>query len=181
MNSSNTCKKGVLYVVACGAGPAYQLQELVVLAHAAQWDVCVIATPMAMRFVDVPLLAQLTGHSIRSDYKQSETVDVLPSYDAIVVVPATFNTTNKLALGIADTLAASIVCEAIGRGRPVLVVPCVNKDHYARHPAFLRSVSLLKEYGVHVLFDLEKYPPRNEVPWNVILNTLHEAIENTEM
>jgi len=62
-------------------------------------------TPQASKFVDLALLEQLTGYAVRSDYKRPEEPDVLPRTDAIVVFPATFNTLNKWALGISDTLA----------------------------------------------------------------------------
>jgi phosphopantothenoylcysteine synthetase/decarboxylase len=93
------------------------------------------------------------------------------------VVAATFNTINKFALGIADTRVLTILGENLGRERPVLAVPCVNQDHLARHPAFSKSLTTLREWGVHVLFDLETYPPRNEVPWHVFLETFYRIIE----
>lgn len=31
----------------------------------------------------------------------------------------------------------------------------------------------LRECGVHVIYEPEKYPPKNEVPWQVILDELH--------
>jgi hypothetical protein len=46
-----------------------------------RWDVCIIATPSAVKFIDVPALAALTGHPVRSDYKQPDEPDVLPLPD----------------------------------------------------------------------------------------------------
>jgi hypothetical protein len=34
-----------MYLVACGAPPARQIDELVTVAQQAGWDVCVITTP----------------------------------------------------------------------------------------------------------------------------------------
>jgi flavoprotein len=42
------------------------------------------------------------------------------------VAPVTDNTVNKLALGIADTYALTVLVEAIGRGVSVVIVPFVN-------------------------------------------------------
>ncbi|WP_220208382.1 hypothetical protein [Reticulibacter mediterranei] len=39
---------------------------------------CVIATPQATRWIDAPTLEQLTGHSVRSDYKLPDEADPLP-------------------------------------------------------------------------------------------------------
>lgn len=171
-------KRGVLYIVVCAAGPARRVQELVLLAQEAGWEVCIIPTPNAVPFLDVPLLTRLTGRAVRSDYRAPDTAESFPLCDALMVVAATFNTINKLAHGIADTRALTILSENLGRGRPVLVVPCVNQDHLARHPIFQQSLATLQSWGVHPLFDLVTYPPRNEVPWPVVLDELHRILTN---
>jgi hypothetical protein len=176
MSESPQQKPGVLYVIVCAAGPANHVQDFVVLAQSAGWDICVIPTPHAVSFLDVPLLTRLTGHEVRSEYRKSGTSETLPPCDVLVVVAATFNTVNKFALGIADTRALTILSEEFGRGRPVLVVPCVNQHHLARHPAFLKSLAILREWGVHILYNTNKYPPRNDVPWEVVLDTLHHTL-----
>jgi flavoprotein len=51
---------------------------------------------------------------------------VLPPPDAIVVAPATFNTINKWAAGISDTLVLGLLTEAIGKRLPVVALPFVN-------------------------------------------------------
>ncbi|MGH2493940.1 MAG: flavoprotein [Ktedonobacteraceae bacterium] len=169
-------KRGVLYVIVCAAGPARQVQELVRLAQVVGWEVCIIPTPNAVPFLDVPLLTKLTGRAVRSEYRDPGTAESFPPCDALVVVAATFNTINKLAHGIADTRALTILSENLGRARPILVVPCVNQDHLARHPALHQSLATLEAWGVHIFFDLAKYPPRNEVPWRVILDELHRIL-----
>src|SRR5215218_10155619 len=93
--------------------------------------------------MDLDHLANLTGHVVRYDYKQPDEPDVLPPPDAIVVAPATFNTVNKWAAGISDTLALGILNEALGLGLPVIAVPFPNIA-LARHPAFRRSMADLE-------------------------------------
>ena len=58
---------------------------------------------------------------------------MLPSADAMIVVPATFSTINKWAAGISDTLALGLINEAIGMSIPIVAVPHVNAP-LARHP-----------------------------------------------
>ena len=147
----------VLYVVACGGRPAGYLAPFVEDAQAAGWEVCVIATPSALKFMDLDDLAQLTGHVVRYDYKQPEEPDVLPPADAMVVAPATFNTINKWAAGISDTLALGLLNEALGLRLPVVAVPFPNIA-LAQHPAFRRSMRELEELGVRLLFDPDAYP-----------------------
>jgi phosphopantothenoylcysteine synthetase/decarboxylase len=147
----------VLYVVACGARPAGHLGELVRTLQAQGWEVCVVATPSALRFMDAAKLAEVTGHVVRHEYKQPDEPDVLPLADAMAVVPATFNTINKWAGGISDTLAVGLLNEAIGLGLPIVAVPTPNTA-LARHPAFVASIAALRSWGVRLLFDPEVYP-----------------------
>ena len=149
--------QGVLYVVACGGRPAGDLPEFVSYAQDRGWDVCVIGTPSAMKFLDQDRLASLSGHPVRCDYKHPDAPDVLPPPDAFVVAPATFNTINKLAAGISDTLALGLLNEAIGTGLPIIAVPFPNQM-LARHQAFLASVVTLRSWGVRLIFDPDRYP-----------------------
>lgn len=166
-------KQPVLYLIICAAPPAQQMQQFISIAQADGWDVCVIATPQATRFIKISELTALTGHQVRSDYKLPGEADPLPKADAMLVMPATFNTLNKLALGIGDTLAISILCESLGRGSsPIIVVPYLKLD-LAYHPAFSKSLALLKESGVSILYDPEKYPSPILVPWEIVLEELH--------
>ncbi len=170
--------KRVLYIITCAAGPAEHIQEFVSLALAS-WDIYIVTTPHAATFINAPILKKQTGHSVRSEYKTAQSSESWPPFDAIVVAPATFNTLNKFALGIADNLAVSLLCEGLGRGRTIVAVPCVNQNHLARHPAFKKSLSMLREYGVHIIYQPELYPPRNEVPWKIILDELEKEYRKT--
>src|SRR5437588_12325888 len=101
--------RGVLYNISCAASSATLVPNFVVLAQTAGWKVCVITTPQGTKFIDIPLLEQLTGYPVRSEYKRPEEPDVLPRAAAIVVLPATFSTINKWALGISDTLELGLL------------------------------------------------------------------------
>jgi len=144
-----------------------------------RWEVCIILTPQATGFVDREHLARLTQYPVRSDYKKPEDPDVLPPADALVVFPATFNTINKWALGISDTLALGLLCEFTGMKLPILAIPVVRKGKLAEHPAFPRSLRLLRRYGIHILYEPEIYPPRNEVPNQRILEALQRMMNIT--
>jgi phosphopantothenoylcysteine synthetase/decarboxylase len=153
----------VLYVVACGGRPAGHLATFVRFAQDQGWDVCVIVTPDGAKFLDVAPLAELTGHPVRAQYKQPDEPDALPAPDAFVVAPATFNTVNKLAAGISDTLALGLLNEGIGLGLPIVVVPWPSIQ-LSRHPAFDRSVTALRAWGVTVLLDRSRLPQASPEP-----------------
>lgn len=123
-------------------------------------------------------------HPLREDYKQPDEDDVLPPPDALVVAPATFNTVNKLAAGIAGTLPLGLVNEAIGARLPVVLAACTNKP-LVEHPAFGRSVAFLREAGVRFVpdsTDLDKIaatPAGLPFPWTGLLDEarrIHAAL-----
>lgn len=149
--------KPVLYAIGCGGYPSESMPELVKHAQGEGWDVCVIGTRMGMRFLNAELLRELTGHPVRDDYKRPDEPDVLPDADAFVVAPATFNTVNKVAAGISDTLALGLINEAIGFGRPVIMAPWPNQQ-LVKHPAFPRSVEFLIEAGVRFVLERDALP-----------------------
>jgi hypothetical protein len=105
----------VLYVVACGGRPAGDLGAAIPDLQVDGWDVCVVATPSALMFTDTGTLSELTGRPVRYDYKQPDEPDAFPPADAFVVAPATFNTINKWANGISDTLALGRQAEVNSR------------------------------------------------------------------
>jgi phosphopantothenoylcysteine decarboxylase len=178
MSELASTRSPILYLIVCAAPPAQQTQEVVPLLQAEGWDVCVIATPQASRWMNTEAIAELTGHVVRTDYKLPWEADPLPKADAMLVMPATFNTINKWAQGIGDTLVTSLLCEALGRGSPPIVtVPCLKMD-LVRHPAFSRSVALLHECGVHILHEPERYRSPLMVPWNEILATFHQVTQS---
>ncbi len=164
----------VLYLVICAAGPASRIDVMVNLARAAGWSVHCLATPAAVEyFLDVPALTTLTGHPVRTTYRTSEN-EPLPRADTIVVAPATYNTINKWAAGIADNYVLNQLAELTGLGVHTVVLPFVNQG-LAANQVFVRSVEELRQAGVRVLFgpgEFEPHPPRtggavlDTYPWD---------------
>ena len=140
----------VLYAVLSAAQPVLTVRELVDAAD--DYDLCLIATPTAALWLrdELPSLSALTGHPVRSTYKLPAEPDVLPPAEAMLVAPATFNTLNKWAAGISDTLALGLINEALGLPIPVVAVPWVNEP-LARHPALSASLSTLRSAGVRLV------------------------------
>jgi len=151
----------VLYLLACAAPPAQHLRTGTALAQQAGWDVCLILSPAAYTWQsnrDLAELETLTHHPIRYAYKRPGTDDVLPPPDAMMVAPATFNTINKWAAGICDTLLLGLVTEALGLQLPVVALPYLNAAQ-AAHPALSTSVALLRSAGVSVLLGGDGFTP----------------------
>jgi Flavoprotein len=107
-----------LYLIASGAAPARELPALVT-DLTRDWDTCVITTPEGSRFLDAGRIAEMTGHPVRTGFKDPDAPDILPQASAFAAAPAAFNTINKWAAGISDTLALGLLKEAIGLGLPI--------------------------------------------------------------
>jgi phosphopantothenoylcysteine synthetase/decarboxylase len=179
----------VLYVVACAAPPAREVDRLIRPAQQAGWQVCLIATPQATKFVDLDTMEALTGHPVRSEYKDPDEPDVLPTPDAIIVAPATCNTINKWAAGISDTLALGLITEGIGKGLPLVALPFTNRAQ-AAHPAFERSIAELRSWGVTVLYGPEVYELHepgeggkqlHRYPWHLALDAVTTGVETAPL
>ena len=152
------------------------------MAHASDWDVCVITTPEGRNFLDATALADATGFPVRSAFKFPGDLDVLPEPNAMIVAPATVNTITKWSLGIADTLALGLLVEGQGKGVPFVAVP-FTYTAMAAHPAFLDGVDRLRRWGITVVFGedvLKLHPPGTgeeraaDFPWHLAWNALAE-------
>lgn len=180
MTVEDVCRERVLYVISCASPAAQLVPRFVEEAQSAGWHVCVISTPSGRKFLNVAFLERLTGHPVRSEYKHPDEPDILPRADAVVAFPATFNTLNKWALGISDTLAVGLLCEYTGLRMPVIAVPCVGTGSgLDTHPAFQRSLGELRAHGVHVVYDRETYWMEDEGLPAVVARRLEQVTATT--
>ncbi|MFD7320526.1 flavoprotein [Streptomyces sp. NPDC059875] len=175
-------KKPFLYVVVCAAGIADDTHKLIRAGQAQGWDVGVVATPQGLGFLDVEAITEQTGYPIRSAWRSPGDPRPLPPADAIAVAPATFNTINKWAAGIADTLALGILCEAYGMRIPTVVLPYVNAA-MAAHPAYPQSLNRLREMGV-LIGSYEPHRPKvgggaNLFRWEEALELLAPVLRDS--
>lgn len=175
----------VLYLMVCGAGPADHIHRMVELARTEGWDVWCLATPAAIEhFVDLDALEKQSGHVVRTGHQRAGQ-PALPKADAVIVAPATYNTINKWAAGIADTYLLTQLAELTGLGVPIVVLPFVNTA-LANNRAFKRSVDDLRDSGVTVLLGEGGFVPHSprtggsaiaSYPWEAALKCACEALE----
>lgn len=169
--TEGTAEPGVLYLVIGGAPAPEGLPELVIACQAAGWRVRVFSTPMGTRFADLVELERLTGSPVRSEFRMPGAGAPTPPADAVLACPVTFATVNKFAHGIADNFAVGLLCEMVGYGVPVTVVPHC-KPQLASHPAFIASLATLRGMGVRVLFDPGAPYERRMPPWAEVVAAL---------
>ena len=142
----------MLYLVISGAPAPEGLPSLVSMLQTAGWRVAVFSTPMGTRFADLGELERLTGEPVRWEYRMPGTGSRTPPADMALACPLSFNSVNKFAHGHADNFAVGLLCEMVGYGVPVIVVPHC-KPQLASHPAFRASLETLRDMDVRVLFD----------------------------
>jgi phosphopantothenoylcysteine decarboxylase len=142
--------KRVVYVVGFAAPPVHDLASLVALLSYDGWDSHVVLSPTAADWVDSATLADASGNPVRFEPRRPDELDPLPPADAVITAPITFNSFNKWAAGINDTLALGLLNEAIGYDVPITAAPCV-KAELRRHPAYETSHARLTNAGIEVL------------------------------
>jgi phosphopantothenoylcysteine synthetase/decarboxylase len=130
-----------------GAPLAVRTADIATALMTSGWSVRVVATAAASAWIDTAAVKDATGHDVHVDYRRPEEPKRGPEPDAVIVCPATFNSLNKVASGIADNYAVGVICEAIGQGLPVVVFPMIN-DRLWKHPARPATFDALKRAGV---------------------------------
>ena len=140
----------VAYLVLSGTSTAARCPEilrgLVGLGFA---TVIALPTPNASRVVAPRELADVEGAQVVQSYFDLA-IRPRPPRGVVLFAPCSFNSLNKLAHGIADSLALSVVAEAIGRGTPVIVGPSLNAP-LLNHPQAQASLKTLPSWGVTVV------------------------------
>jgi phosphopantothenoylcysteine synthetase/decarboxylase len=112
-------------------------------------SVIAIPTPNASRVISPRDLADIEGARIVESYFDLG-IRPQPPRGVVLFAPCSFNSLNKLAHGIADNLALSLVAEAIGRRTPVIVGPSLNAPLLG-HPEAQASLRKLPGWGVTII------------------------------
>jgi phosphopantothenoylcysteine synthetase/decarboxylase len=138
-----------IYLVVSGASSARCIPDLLKALTEFDLPIYTLLTSSAHEIISPYNLADQQGHQLISSYFNPALLNGREP-GLTLVVPATFNTLNKISQGIADTLPHSLVAEAIGAGWPVIIVPSMNVN-LANHPQMARSLKTVREWGVLVL------------------------------
>jgi phosphopantothenoylcysteine decarboxylase/phosphopantothenate--cysteine ligase len=108
-----------------------------------------VATEAALKFVGAATLEGLTGTPALTDLfapgAAMEHINLTRWADAVVVCPATANTLNRLAAGLADDLPGALFL-AHDRSKPFLFAPAMNPAMWT-HPATRAAVERLQQWG----------------------------------
>ncbi|MBS1025709.1 bifunctional phosphopantothenoylcysteine decarboxylase/phosphopantothenate--cysteine ligase CoaBC [Gluconobacter cerinus] len=142
----------VLLIVGGGIA-AYRALELVRLLKADNVSVTPVMTDAAKAFITPLSLEALSGEQVHdalfAPTQESEIghIALARSADLVVVCPATANLLARMAHGMADDLATTLL---LATTTPILLAPAMNVRMW-EHPATQANLALLKERGVRVV------------------------------
>lgn len=142
----------ILLVVGGGIA-AYKACELVRLIRKGGGEVTCVVTKGGQQFVTPLALAALSENQVYTnlfDLKNEAEmghIQLSREADLVVVCPATADLVAKMANGIADDLATTLI---LATDKPVMAVPAMNVRMW-EHEATQRNIATLKAAGVTVL------------------------------
>lgn len=142
----------ILLIVGGGIA-AYKACELVRTIRKGGGDVTCVLTEGGAKFVTPMALAALSENQVHTslwDLKNEVEmghIQLSREADLIVVCPATANLMAKMAGGIADDLATTVM---LATDKPVLAVPAMNVRMW-EHESTGRNVQMLRASGVDVM------------------------------
>ena len=127
-----------------------------VVSRLAQAGVTVqtVATPAALQFVGRATLEGLSRRPVFTDVfepgRALDHIELARAADLALVCPATANTINRLAAGLADDPVGALFLAWELKTKPWWIVPAMNA-HMWQHPATAASLATLRSWGVTVL------------------------------
>jgi phosphopantothenoylcysteine decarboxylase/phosphopantothenate--cysteine ligase len=142
----------ILLIVGGGIA-AYKACELVRLIRKAGGSVTCVVTEGGQQFVTPMALAALSGNKVYTslfdlkDEVEMGHIQLSREADLVVVCPATADMLAKMAAGIADDLATTLI---LATDKPVLTVPAMNVRMWEHH-ATKRNADWLRQAGVTVM------------------------------
>ncbi len=144
--------KRILLIVGGGIA-AYKACELIRLCRKAGISVTCVLTTGGTHFVTPMTLAALSENQVYTtlwdlkDEAEMGHIQLSRNADLVVVAPATADLMAKMAAGIADDLATTLL---LATDKPVLAAPAMNVRMW-QHAATVRNVATLRTDGITVL------------------------------
>ncbi len=142
-----------IVIVVTGGIAAYKACELVSRLTGAGAEVRVVMTENARQFVGEATFRALSGHPVCGDMFEEPASDEIAHIslaefaEVIAVVPATANILGKVAGGICDDFASTVICAARG---PVIMAPAMNWAMW-QNPIVQDNCQKLSELGYRIV------------------------------
>ncbi len=136
-----------------GSIAAYKSLLLARDLHKRGWELRVILTGNALRFVSPLSFRELVGDVYTDEdfFKGNTHINLARWPDFFLIAPATYNVIGKVASGIADDL---LTATASAYGWPLIFAPAMHTEMW-ENPILAENISRLKRYG-HVFLPVGK-------------------------
>ncbi len=152
------CKSKILFKIS-GSIAAYKSAIIISNLIQSGCEVQTVATNYALEFIGKATLEGLTGKPVYVDQyetgKMMSHINLVKWADLTILCPASANTINKFASGIADNLVTSLFL-AHNFSKPYLIAPAMNTAMF-NHPATQSAITKLESWGINVLPTAEGY------------------------
>jgi phosphopantothenoylcysteine decarboxylase/phosphopantothenate--cysteine ligase len=136
-----------------GSVAAYRAADLARELMRNGFTVRVCLTDSAQKFVQPALFEALTGNPCLIEaFEEPERgrmahIDWARQADIIIIAPATANTINKIAQGIADDMLSTIT---LATTKPIVIAPAMNPQMYANEVT-QQSLEILEARGAYIV------------------------------
>lgn len=137
-----------LFLFVSGAGTCTQVPKLIRRFVEHGMTVYSVLTPNVAQVTAPATLMDVSGNYWIHAYRQPP-LDRYP-FGTLLVAPCTFNTFNKIALGLADNLATAMIADGLGAGNRVVIAPSMNRGLWS-HPQTAASLERVERWGCEVV------------------------------
>ncbi len=144
--------KTILLIVGGGIA-AFRSLELIRRLRERGASVTPVLTPAAEHFVTPLSISALAAHKVYrdlfdlTDEAEMGHIELSRAADLVVVAPATANLMARMAAGLADDLATTLL---LATDTPVMIVPAMNVRMW-EHPATRRNLATIRGDGIAVI------------------------------
>jgi len=167
-----------------GSIAAYRIPDLIRDFRREGANVEVYITKSGLQYVAKDALEWCSQNRVIDSFSSTaEHLSDSTPFDVFVIAPASYNSINKAALGIADSIVSATIAAAIGRmernGIPVLFAPAM---HGTMHNSILsQSMKKLIEMGATLIQPIQRHGKNNLCSSDLIVATTIRLLNKSLM
>ncbi len=182
--ASDKLQGKTIALMICGGIAAMKAPLISRALRKAGATVTIFASQEALRYVTIDTLEWSSNQAVITSLSaRAEHLGDGRSFDAYLVAPATYNTINKFAAGIADGLITTTLASALGKqergSTQILIAPTM---HGTMHNSILQgSLEGLRYRGVHLIQPRAGYGKHNIPSEESLVNEVSRATSRSPL
>ncbi|MDC3063571.1 bifunctional phosphopantothenoylcysteine decarboxylase/phosphopantothenate--cysteine ligase CoaBC [Alphaproteobacteria bacterium] len=153
INSKQKKSKFSILVIISGGVSCYKVLDLIRLYHKNNYDIEVILTKSAQKFISPLLVTSLINKKCFTELFSSDEnenmnhINLARNKDLILVAPCTANFMAKISHGIADDLGSNVILASESK---ILIAPSMN-PYMWENKATQDNLKILKQRGINLI------------------------------